>query len=190
MTTFDLDRQSLLVLDRIVAGTTAADLDRPTPCAGWTLRDLLRHQVSENHAFAEAARKGSARDWEGGQLGDDAYSAYAASVDDYLAAFGEAGVAERSIAINTFGTFSGEVATAMHLVDTVAHGWDLARTFDVAYEPVPEAVHVALKFAMGIPADPAERVARGTFAPVVPVADDASEIDRFLGLLGRDPRVS
>ncbi|GAA1021455.1 MULTISPECIES: TIGR03086 family metal-binding protein [Amycolatopsis] len=187
MTTFDLDRQSLLVLDPIVAKTTAADLDRPTPCAGWTLADLLRHQVSENHAFAEAARNGSAKDWDSGQLGEDPYAAYAASVTDYLAAYSEADVAERQIAINTFGTFTGTVAIAMHLVDTVAHGWDLAKTLDVAYDPVPEAVRAALQFALMIPADPKARIERGTFAPVVPVSTDESELDQFLGLLGRDP---
>ncbi|MFD2473981.1 TIGR03086 family metal-binding protein [Amycolatopsis silviterrae] len=187
MTTFDLDRQSLLVLDPIVSKATAADLDRPTPCAGWTLADLLRHQVSENHAFAEAARHGSAKDWDSGQLGEDPYAAYAASVTDYLAAYGEADIAERQIAINTFGTFPSTVAVAMHLVDTVAHGWDLAKTLDVAYNPVPAAVHAALQFALMIPADPEERVKRGTFAPVVPVSTDESELDQFLGLLGRDP---
>jgi uncharacterized protein (TIGR03086 family) len=188
MTTFDLDRQTLHVLDLIVLKATTADLDRPTPCAGWTLGDLLRHQVSENHAFAEAARNGSAKDWEGGPLGEDPYAAYAASVTDYLAAFGEDGVAERSIAINTFGTFPGEIAMAMHLVDSVAHGWDLAKTFEVSYEPAPEAVHAALQFALVIPTDPEERAKNGTFGPVVAVPDDASELDRFLGLLGRDPQ--
>ncbi|WP_275291429.1 TIGR03086 family metal-binding protein [Amycolatopsis sp. La24] len=188
MTTFDLDRQSLLVLDPIVSKITAADLDRPTPCAGWTLADLLRHQVSENHAFAEAARNGSAKDWDSGQLSEDPYAAYAGSVTDYLAAYGEADVAELEIAINTFGTFSGTVAMAMHLVDTVAHGWDLAKTLGVAYHPVPDAVHAVWKSALMIPTDPKERVERGTFAPVVPVDTGESELDQFLGRLGRDPQ--
>ncbi|HET6709804.1 maleylpyruvate isomerase N-terminal domain-containing protein, partial [Amycolatopsis sp.] len=36
----ELDRRTLLVLDKMVAGVTPADLARPTPCAGWTLADL------------------------------------------------------------------------------------------------------------------------------------------------------
>jgi len=187
MTTFDLDRQSLQVLDLIVSKTTAADLGRPTPCEGWTLADLLQHQVSENRGFAEAARNGAAEDWHGGELGDDAYAAYAASVTDFLSAYSEEGVGGRQIAISTFGAFPGEIVMAMHLVDSVAHGWDLAKTLGVPYEPMPEAVHAALQFAVNIPTDPQERIERGTFAPVVPVADDASELDQFLALLGRDP---
>ncbi|HWD03881.1 MAG TPA: TIGR03086 family metal-binding protein [Amycolatopsis sp.] len=187
MTTFDLDRQSLLVLDKIVAAADADDLTRPTPCRGWALADLLRHQVSENHAFAEALRRGSASDWDAGRLGDDAYTAYAASVDDFLTAFGEEGALTRQLMIHDNGPLPGEVAAAMHLVDTVAHGWDLAKTMGVPYEPVPDAVHAALQFAGMITTDPAERAAAGVFAAVVELPSDASELDRFLALLGRDP---
>jgi uncharacterized protein (TIGR03086 family) len=181
----ELDRRALLVLDKIVAAATTADLARPTPCAGWTLADLLRHQVSENHAFATAAREGSAPDWDGGDLGDDAYAAYRASVDDFLAAIADDAVLGRQLTINHFGTFPGPIALHMHLVDTVAHGWDLARTLGLPYEPDAEAVHAALRLAERIPAE--GREVNGSFALRVDVPPDASELDRFLALLGRDP---
>ncbi|MEW2504941.1 TIGR03086 family metal-binding protein [Amycolatopsis sp. NPDC047767] len=187
MTTFELDRQSLLVLDKIVAGATDQDLSRPTPCAGWTLADLLRHQVSENHAFAEALRRGEAADWDAGRLGEDAYASYAASVDDFLAAYGEEGAMRRQVKIHEIGPFAAEIAAAMHLVDTVVHGWDLAKTFGVAYEPVPEAVAAALGFAAMVPTDPAERAVSGAFGALVEVPEGAGELDRLIGLLGRDP---
>ncbi|MGW4484689.1 TIGR03086 family metal-binding protein [Amycolatopsis sp. NPDC004368] len=190
MTTFELDRQSLLVLDKLVAATTDQDLSRPTPCAGWTLADLLRHQVSENHAFAEAVRRGEANDWDAGRLGEDAYASYAASVDDFLAAFGEDGALRRPVKIHENGPFPAEIAAAMHLVDTVVHGWDLAKTIGVPYEPVPEAVHAALEFAAVVPTDPAERAVSGVFGPLIEVPDSADELDRLIGLLGRDPGCS
>ncbi|MEV6875035.1 TIGR03086 family metal-binding protein [Amycolatopsis sp. NPDC051128] len=181
----ELDRRALLVLDKIVAAATPADLARPTPCTGWTLADLLRHQVSENHAFAAAARDGSAPDWDGGDLGDDAYAAYQASVDDFLDAIADDAVLDRRLTINHFGTFPGTVALHMHLVDTVAHGWDLARTLGLPYEPDAEAVDAALRLAERIPAE--GREVNGSFARRVDVPPDASELDRFLALLGRDP---
>ncbi|VVJ16799.1 Uncharacterised protein [Amycolatopsis camponoti] len=181
----ELDRRSLLVLDKLVATVTPADLARPTPCAGWTLADLLRHQVSENHAFATAAREGSAPDWDAGDLGDDAPAAYRASVDDFLAAMADDAVLDRQLTINHFGTFPGTVAAHMHLVDTVAHGWDLARALGLPYEPDAEAVHVALKLAGRIPDEGREK--NGSFAHRVEPEADASELDRFLALLGRDP---
>ncbi|MET7996260.1 TIGR03086 family metal-binding protein [Amycolatopsis sp. NPDC005232] len=187
MTTFELDRQSLLVLDKIVAGATETDLSRPTPCEGWTLADLLRHQVSENHAFAEALRRGEAADWDAGRLGEDAYTSYAASVDDFLAAYGEDSALRRQVKIHEIGPFAAEIAAAMHLVDTVVHGWDLAKTFGVAYEPVPEAVTAALGFAAMVPTDPDERAVSGAFGALVEVPEGADELDRLIGLLGRDP---
>jgi uncharacterized protein (TIGR03086 family) len=177
------DRRTLLVLDEIVAAATPADLGRPTPCAGWTLADLLRHQVGENHAFATAAREGSAPDWGSGDLGDDPYAAYRASVSDFLDAFADDAVLTRQLTIHHFGTFPGAVAAHMHLVDTVAHGWDLARTLGLPYEPDAEAVHAALAMAERIPDEGREE--RGAFAPSVGVPADASELDRFLARLGR-----
>jgi uncharacterized protein (TIGR03086 family) len=181
----ELDRRSLLVLDKIVATVTDADLGRPTPCTGWTLADLLRHQVSENHGFATAARNGSAPDWDSGVLGDDPYRAYAASVDDYLDAFADDAVLTRKVTIGDIATVPGDFAVHMHLVDTIAHGWDLASTLDLPYEPDTEALHQALTMAARIPAD--ARDERGTFAAVVDVPSDASDLDRFLGFLGRSP---
>ncbi|HEY0639365.1 MAG TPA: maleylpyruvate isomerase N-terminal domain-containing protein, partial [Pseudonocardiaceae bacterium] len=39
----------------VVAGVSADDLGRPTPCAGWDLRRLLAHMTGQNHGFAAAA---------------------------------------------------------------------------------------------------------------------------------------
>src|SRR5438445_245351 len=114
----DLDRRTLATLDKLVSGVSPADLDRRTPCEGWNLGELLRHQVSENHAFATAFREGSAPDWNSGTLGTDPYRSYADSVDDYLAALEDKELFTRQVTINTFGSFPGEVAAAMHLVDS------------------------------------------------------------------------
>jgi uncharacterized protein (TIGR03086 family) len=181
----ELDRRTLLILDKLVAAVTPADLARPTPCADWTLEDLLKHQVSENHGFATAAREGSAPDWDGGVLGDDPYRAYAASVDDFLDAFADDAVLDRQVTVSVFGTFPGSFAAHMHLVDSVAHGWDLARTLDLPYQPDAEALSASLVLAEQIPNEGREE--RGAFAPILDVPTDASDLDRFLALLGRSP---
>lgn len=93
----------------------------------------------------------------------------------------------RQVKIHEIGPFTAEIAAAMHLVDTVVHGWDLAKTFGVAYEPVPEAVAAALGFAAMVPTDPAERAVSGAFGALVEVPEGAGELDRLIGLLGRDP---
>jgi uncharacterized protein (TIGR03086 family) len=183
-----LDRRALETLDRIAGGITAADLGRPTPCTGWTLADLLVHQISENRAFSIALREGTAPDWQSGSLGTDPYRDYADSVTAYLDAAESDGVLDRDVTVREFGTFPGAIAVTMHLVDSVAHGWDLAKTLGVPYEQDPEAVQAALAFAQFIPADEEKRTGPdASFAPVVSLGPEASELDRFLGLVGRDP---
>ena len=49
----------------------------------------------------------------------------------------------------------------------------------------PEAVRVALKLAGQIPDEGREK--NGSFARSVEVPADASRLDRFLAILGRDP---
>ena len=48
--------QRALDYTRAALGTiTCADVDRPTPCSGWSLADLLAHMEDALDAFAEAA---------------------------------------------------------------------------------------------------------------------------------------
>jgi uncharacterized protein (TIGR03086 family) len=39
----------------IIGQVTALDLERPTPCIAWTLRQLLAHMIGQNYGFAAAA---------------------------------------------------------------------------------------------------------------------------------------
>ncbi|SFB60438.1 TIGR03086 family protein [Amycolatopsis marina] len=183
----ELDRRALEHLDKIVAGIGTADLTLPTPCAGWDLGDLMRHQVSENNAFAVAARHGSAEDWNGGDLGEDPYEAYATSVRAVLAAFDDHGMLDRQVTIHDFGPFPGAVVVSMHFIDSIVHGWDLASTLDAPYDPEPDLTAAALRIASQIPAGPDDRGAGKAFGAVVEVPGDSSDLDRVLGLLGRDP---
>jgi uncharacterized protein (TIGR03086 family) len=182
----ELDGRALAVVDKLVGTVTPADLHRPTPCAGWTLSDLLQHQISENRGFAVAVREGAATDWHSGSIGHDPYRSYAESVTTVLDAFAE-DMLERQVTIREFGTFPGIVAVGMHLIDTVAHGWDIAKSLGLPYEQDEDVVAAALWGAQQIPADPAGRRERGTFDVVVPVVENASALDRFLGVLGRSP---
>lgn len=182
----ELDRRALNTLDKLVAAVRPRDLGRRTPCEDWDLGGLLCHQVSENRGFGIALREGSAPDWDSGELGQDPYRTYAESVEGVLTALDD-GVLTRSVTIREFGTFPGQVAVGMHLVDSVAHGWDIARSLDLPYDPDPEAVRAAMGIAGRIPTDPELRREHGTFAPVVELSADAPELDRFLALLGRSP---
>ena len=49
-------RSAVLQSIDVVNTVTPADLDRSTPCAGWTLATLLDHMTVQHRGFAAAAR--------------------------------------------------------------------------------------------------------------------------------------
>lgn len=158
----------------------------PTPCADWTLAGLLRHLVSEDTAFAAATTAGtgwSDVDWNAGRLGADPVADYHRAAAAYLAAFEPDAVLDKQMRVNIFGVVPGSQAVAMHFIDTVVHGWDIARTVGVPYRPDEDLVAVALKVMRGFPVNRST----GAFAEVRPVPDDASELDELIAFVGRDP---
>ncbi|MGC7228617.1 maleylpyruvate isomerase N-terminal domain-containing protein, partial [Mycobacteroides abscessus] len=52
----DVHKTAVQTSADIVSAVTRGDLRRPTPCAGWTLGDLLTHMTVQHHGFAAAAR--------------------------------------------------------------------------------------------------------------------------------------
>ncbi|MEV6762552.1 TIGR03086 family metal-binding protein [Streptomyces sp. NPDC051105] len=188
----ELDRRALATLGAVIARIDPDQLRLPTPCADWTLHGLLRHQVSENLGFAAAAAgvTGDLRAWDQGDLGGDPHQAYLDSADAMTRAFAE-DVLERPLQIREFGLFPGRVALGMHVLDCVVHGWDVARTIGVAYDPDADLVGHSLKVAALIPtAAPSDDRPRTPFAPAVEISAGAPALERLLGLVGRRPAAS
>ena len=78
-----LDARAVRASVDLVAGVTRDDLDRPTPCAGWTLADLLAHMSAQHRGFAAAATGGGAdlAVWQP-RPADDPVAEYAAARPD------------------------------------------------------------------------------------------------------------
>ncbi|WP_079036714.1 MULTISPECIES: TIGR03086 family metal-binding protein [Streptomyces] len=198
-TTHGPERTGLVALDRVAvqeslrvltAARDAADWERPTPCAGWTLRRLVAHMTAQHHGFAAAARGvGADRTyWIAHDLGGDPLERYAESVRHVLAAFAEDGAVERSFTLPEIGgAFPGRVAVGFHLVDHVAHGWDVATSLGVPLDLPEDVVDAALAVARRVPTGPEHRGPGAAFAPPVPPPQDASPLDETLALLGRTP---
>ncbi|GAB3870371.1 TIGR03086 family metal-binding protein [Kibdelosporangium lantanae] len=181
----DLDRRAMKLASDVVAQVRPEHLSWPTPCADWTLHGLLRHLISENTAFAAATTAGldpSEVDWNSGRLGPDPIADYERAATTYLDAFVPDTVLKRKMLITGFEV-TGSTAVAMHLVDTVAHGWDLAKTLGLDFDIDDELPATALRIMRQFPGD------RPTpaFDVVVQVDDRASELDRFVAYVGRRP---
>jgi len=166
-------------------------LDEPTPCAGWVVRDLLRHMAAQHRGFAASSggRGGEPGVWDGCDAADPVAD-YLDACEVVLAAFADPGVAERSFELPEIvvgAPFPPAVAVSFHFVDYVVHGWDLACSIGMPFQPDPDVVEAARAVAEVVPTGKAREVAGAAFAPIVEIPAGGRAFDRVLALLGRDP---
>lgn len=188
----DLDRRAVLGSAEVARAVTAAQFDAPTPCAGWSVLNLMEHMTVQHHGFAAAAR-GTGADpsiWLPVPLGDDPVAAYLAACDDVIAAFAEPGSSERMFDLPEISTeiaFPAALAMSFHFVDYVVHGWDLAAAIGAPYRPDDDVLAAAFDVAQQVPAGDARVQPGAAFAPVLEVDSGATLLDQVLSLLGRPP---
>jgi uncharacterized protein (TIGR03086 family) len=181
-------RAALDVASGYVRRATAADLDRPTPCAEWTLRDLLAHMVGQHHGFAGAVRDGTAP--------HSAYvpvnftlEAWDSSVLALLAAFAGADLSATAIEVELAPTpLPIDRIVAAQFLDTVVHSWDVARSLNEPYTPPSEVAEIVARIADGVPDDGRRETGEFPFARAL--QHDGTTWERALAKLGRDPQWS
>jgi uncharacterized protein (TIGR03086 family) len=166
------------------------DPSLPTPCAGWTLADLLAHMTVQHLGFAAAARGESwpLSRWAPRPLGADPFAEYAAAADEILAAFAlvtlDGSLALPEVSPEPIPMWRG---IGMHAIDYVVHGWDAARALGRPFELPEDVLLAVLPVAEGVPDGPNRERTGAAFAHARPVPAGASTLDRILLLLGRDP---
>jgi uncharacterized protein (TIGR03086 family) len=179
---------------RLVAAVTEDQWDLPTPCSDWTVRQLVNHVVGGNRLFTRvlSGEPLPPRDQLGAragedQLGTDPAAAYAGSAADLLSALRAPGVLAGTYTVPA-ATLPGPAIVHLRTVETLVHGWDLARATD---RPTPFPEDLA-EGELAFSRDLLGRIPEGRhpFGPSQPVDDDAPAIDRLAALLGRDPRRS
>jgi uncharacterized protein (TIGR03086 family) len=190
----ELHRRTVLRSVEIVAAIRDDQWDLPTPCAQWTLRDLLAHMIRENRGFAAAAGGETAdRSAWSSPIGPDLRTEYATSAEAVLTAFAADGVLDRPVwlpLINDAVTFPGRQAVSFHLLDYLVHAWDAAMASDQPFPADDEVVAAVYEIALREVPDGPRRVRVGaTFAPpTAMLSPTASMLDQVLAFLGRDPQ--
>lgn len=173
-----------------VERVTTADLDRPTPCDGWVVRDLLAHLVAVADRVPHILRGGHPTDLPSQVAGvpDDAWATtWAGRQPALAAALDQDGLLGRTVH-HPAGEMPAAAAIGTYVSELVTHGWDLAAALgdptglddDLAaacLAPLQQALPAEIRGEAWVP-----------FGAVVPVADDAPALDRLLGWVGRDPR--
>jgi uncharacterized protein (TIGR03086 family) len=191
MTMLDLTPAAARVA-AVVAAVGDGQLETPTPCPAYRLGDLLDHVSSLSRAFTDAANKTTAADAgfppkpDAARLGAD----WRTRIPEELAILAEAWKDPSAWSGMTRAggiDLPGEIGGLVALDELVVHGWDVARASGQPYECDAASLEASLEFVSQFSGPRSEADRGGLFGPVVEVPEDASELDRLIGLTGRDP---
>ena len=179
----------LAVTTGIVERVRPDQLDLPTPCAGWSVRDLVRHMVGNNNGFAAAAL-GDPPDaglWDGVAV-TDPVGEFAASATRVADAFASVEPLTGTFAVLGYGNVPAAQAVGMHFIDYLAHGWDVAVSIGVDAGLDEDFCAAVLRIGADWPPDsPRIWGPDAAFGYRVEVPADAPVANRMLGFLGRSP---
>lgn len=158
-------------------------LDDPTPCSRFTVRDVLDHMIVLGSSFAYGFRGEEAPEIElppaNGAVPADAFRN---AMDDLLDAVRSPGAMERTLA-TPMGEMPGSVFARVVAFDGLVHGWDLASATGQRYDLPPELVATVDDFArQAITADMRDG---DTFAEPTPAPEQAGPIERLVAFSGR-----
>jgi uncharacterized protein (TIGR03086 family) len=169
----------------VVRGVRDDQLGDPTPCAEYTVRDLLNHLLHVVIGFqALAARQEADFTTTPDYLSGDWRGRFEDETARLVEAWAVPGADE-----GVTGTMHLPARTvgSMVLLDLTVHIWDLARATGQDFTP-DEASGPALE-ALVEKMGPTGRQ-RKVFAEPVPVPDGVSAFETLLAATGRDPRWS
>ncbi|MEV6774230.1 TIGR03086 family metal-binding protein [Nocardia sp. NPDC051030] len=185
-----LDARAVRASVDVVARMSVEDLDKPTPCAGWALRDLLEHMIIQHYGFAAASRgEDDLSLWKPQPIGPDPVAEYRAAAEHVLAAFAAEGVLERNFPLPEIRNgviLPAALSISFHFIDYVVHSWDVARTLGIDVEFEDDLLAAGLLVAEAVPRRESRTVPGAAFAPEIE-RPDGSVFDRILAVLGRSP---
>lgn len=159
--------------------------DRPTPCEGWSVRDLVNHVVSGNLWAAELAAGRTIDEvgdrLDGDVLGDTPAAAAESSGAAASAAFAADGAMDAPCAVS-YGPVPGSVYCGHRIVDLVGHRWDLATAAGLDTTLPDDQVAAAIEIVL-----PQHELLAGSgmFGDASDPGPDVAPQDRLLRLLGR-----
>jgi uncharacterized protein (TIGR03086 family) len=170
-------------MDAVVRRVPDGGWDGESPCEGWTARQVVGHQVGVLNGVADFARGGAVHLPETPEdLGDPA-GLWGRCRDDVLEALDHEGALQRHDDY-WFGPMTIDELLGVVQWDPLTHAWDLARA--TGQQHVPDHELAESSIATIQPMAATLRKWRLIGDPV-DVPAGATPMDRFLGLVGRDP---
>jgi uncharacterized protein (TIGR03086 family) len=180
--------QGLDFFTTIITKLNGDDWERPTPCAGWTARDLLGH-LATSMRVAISVMQGQPPTWPDvgrpGELveGDPAgfWRGTVVQTRDVLRHADLARMMETPLG----RTVADDLA--IPVIDLYVHAWDLGAAIGIAVEIPADVIDFAHAYLDPLPAE----MIRGdnrAFGPQIRVPASATPTERFIAWTGRRPR--
>ncbi|MFH8489310.1 TIGR03086 family metal-binding protein [Streptomyces longisporoflavus] len=174
-----------LFADRVHA-VGADQWDADTPCADWSVHDLVDHLTTEQLWVPPLVRDGATIDsvgdaFEGDMLGPDPVASWDTAAEASREAFREPGALDRTVHLS-FGDSEAVFYCGQMISDLVVHAWDLSRAIGADENLPDDLVSFSLREIKPYAADLAKT---GLFAPAVEPPQGADEQTELLSLLGR-----
>jgi uncharacterized protein (TIGR03086 family) len=166
------------LLTDLVGSLDDDQLDLPTPCADFTVRNILEHMVGGATMFAAAFRGDRSPD----STPQDVVAAFPAAMEQLRVAVRSPGALDRSIEA-PFGAVSGDTFARFVALDGLVHGWDISTATARRYAPPADLVAEVDAFAHQAISNDMRNV--NVFADEVDAPYDASPLLRLIAFTGR-----
>lgn len=176
--------RALDLFEGLLAGVPGDGWDAPSPCDGWTARDVAGHVTGGQYLIRSLATGEPAPDVNTDParfVPGDVMAAWREARKEAAAALTPEGLS-RPVPVGALGRLPLGDYLQGYILEPLVHAWDLARATGQPSRLDPDLVHHAFATAHMIAAD--LRTA-GHLAPQLPAPQGADEQTRLLAFLGR-----
>lgn len=187
-TALDMYRHGLRFFTAQVDEVRAGDWDRPSPCAGWTARDVLGH-VGEATGMGVRILGGgdltfTRHDPPGSVVGDDPASWWHGLAKEAIDTL-TGDIDLDRVVDSPMGPRPVSEGLSFPAVDLFIHGWDLAAATGKSANLPNEAIAFTRMMFEHVPEERARSA--GVFGAARPAPDGASATAALIAWTGRDP---
>jgi uncharacterized protein (TIGR03086 family) len=169
----------------VLRNVSADQLDLPTPCVSWKVRDVVNHIVEGTTFFSVTAETGTAPPLsDADHTAGDFKAEFRKGADRAVAAFSAPGAMDKIMKL-PFGDWRRPGRTRSQENDVFTHGWDLAKATGQSTDLDPVIAKPLLEAAQLIPEEFRGPDGQTPFGPKVDVPASATAADKLAGFMGR-----
>ena len=177
--------------EKILASISRDQLDLPTPCASWKVRDVVNHIAGNGYWFEAIASTGMAPERPDNAAPDVTGGDYLGSFTDgarrAIAAFSAPGALDKALAL-PWAEMPASLFIMMASTDQFVHGWDLAITTGQSADLDEELAGRFLDFYRpALPDAFRGPDPQAPFGRAVTVPASAGVVAQLVAFLGRQP---